>query len=74
MLRIEAYPALGGLIVRVAGVGDPDLSNVEGVQPTAVTRVIPVATIEHLGVDEALRDVLVDVMVLYPGLLRYAMV
>lgn len=73
MLRIEAYPALGGLIVRVVGVGAPEHAEGEAIQPTAVTRVIPVRTIETLGLDEALRDFIVDVTTLYPALLRYAL-
>jgi len=73
MLRIEAYPALGGLIVRVVHVGGDPITLQAGAQPSAVTRVIAVETVESLGVAEALRDVVMDILVLYPGLLEGAL-
>lgn len=73
MLRIEAYPALGGLIVRVVHVGADGIADRDRETPTAVTRTITVETIESLGVTEALRDVVTDVLVLYPGLLEGAL-
>lgn len=73
MLRIECYPVLDGLCVSVAGVPLAKVLDPDGNGPTRVQRVIPLETIESMGLDEAMRDVLVDVIVLYPGLLRYAL-
>lgn len=73
MLRIEAYPALGGLIVRVCTTGHCAEPPTEGIHPTSVTRLVPQETIECLGIQEALRDVIVDVVTLYPGILEFAM-
>lgn len=73
MLRIEAYPALGGLIVRVVHVGASFLPGPEDTSPTAVTRTIPVETVEQLGAGEAIRDCVTDILVLYPGLVEGAL-
>lgn len=73
MLRIECYPVLDGLAVSVVGVGRPQSPDDAGQPPSRVQRTIPLETIESLGLDEAIRDTLVDVIVLYPGLLRYAL-
>jgi hypothetical protein len=73
MLRIECYPVLDGLCVSVAGVPLHQVLDPDGNGPTRVQRVVPLATIEAMGLDEALRDYLVDIIVLYPGLLRYAL-
>lgn len=74
MLSIECYPVLDGVMVHVRGV---DLSRIAtGVRPEPANawRTIPTETVEAVGMDEALRDVLMDVVVLYPGLLHYALV
>jgi hypothetical protein len=73
MLRVEAYPALGGLVVRMVGIPESGTPYTAGEGPNAVTRVIPVSTIESLGIDEALRDFITDVCVEYPGLVRNAL-
>ena len=73
MLRIEAYPALGGVIVRVCTTGHCEGPVVEEDHPTAVTRTIPMLTIEQLGFPEAMRDCVVDIITRYPGLFDYAL-
>jgi len=73
MLRIECYPVLDGLAVSVTGINSTRNPNYVEMLPSRVQRTIPVDVVESLGLDEALRDVLVDIVVLYPGLLRMAL-
>jgi len=73
MLRIEAYPIMDGLMVAVSGVDHSESPAYKGVKGQSVCRTVPTEAVEHLGVDEAIRDILTDILVLYPGLLAYAL-
>lgn len=73
MLRIECYPVLDGVAITVTGVDSSRDLRYTGALPSRVQRTVPVETIESLGIDEAIRDTLVDIIVLYPGLLKHAL-
>lgn len=73
MLKIEVYPLLDGVMVRLIGVDHSEIGRLSGNSAAAVTRRIPTATVEGIGLDEALRDVIVDVVTEYPGMLSYAL-
>jgi len=72
MLRIEIYPIMSGLAVRANTCYSNGLPKQAGDGAMAVTRVIPSETIETVGITEALRDQLLDLVVLYPGLFEKA--
>ena len=73
MLRIEAYPVLDGLAVNFIGVPVTRIPDAEGDRAARVHRTIPSETIENLGLDEAFREVVMDVLILYPGMLHHAL-
>ena len=73
MLRIECYPVLDGLLVHMAGFDHSETPHHRALSPATVWRTIPTPTVESLGLEEALRDVIVDVVTEYPGLLSYAL-
>lgn len=73
MLRIECYAVLDGLAVTVLAVPLHKSPDVVGGPGARVHRTVPVETLEQLGMEEALRDCLVDIMQLYPGLLKHAL-
>lgn len=73
MLKIEVYPVMNGLLVSLVGVDHSHPDSAGRVSPARVMHTIPTATVENLGLDEALRDVLMDVVQEYPGLLSFAL-
>jgi hypothetical protein len=73
MLRIEIYPVMSGLMVRAVACSHAGTPDNQRSELRSVTRTIPSDTIETVGVDEAIRDHLLDLVVLYPGLFEAAM-
>jgi hypothetical protein len=73
MLRIECYPSMDGVLVSLIGTFTDESPLSSSGSPARVTRHVSLDTIEHLGMDEAIRDVIVDVVSLYPGLLSFAL-
>lgn len=72
MLRIEIYPVMSGLMVRAVACSHSK-TPVPASELRSVTRTISSETIESVGIDEAIRDHLLDLAVLYPGLFSAAM-
>jgi hypothetical protein len=73
VLKIECYPVMNGLMVSLVGVDHSTRSPADGASPARVMTTIRTDTIENLGLEEALRDVLTDVIQEYPGLLSFAL-
>ena len=72
MLRIECYPVMDGIRMRCTGITTQADANGHRDIGQSVERTITSRALDSLGVDEALRDILVDISQEYPALLGYA--
>lgn len=73
MLRMDCYPVMDGLLVRFAGSDPSEKGRPARENGAAVSRLIATEDIEALGLNDALRQVFVDIATEYPGLLGYAL-
>lgn len=73
MLRVEAYPMVGGMMVRVVGVDHSKISTGEGDHGKSGCRLIPTPYIEQVGVDLAVQYAVRGILEAYPEIVEYAL-